>query len=73
METKRRSLVKALSWRAFATVITASVTFLLTGEWLFALQVGVLDTASKLVLYYLHERAWVRINYGRVEPGDYQI
>jgi len=73
METKRRSVIKALSWRFFATFITATVAYLLTKEWLFALEIGLLDTAAKLLIYYAHERVWLRIPYGKVEPNDYQI
>lgn len=73
METKRRSVIKALSWRFFATLITATVAYILTSEWLFALEIGLLDTTAKLVIYYAHERLWLRIPYGKVEPGDYQI
>jgi uncharacterized membrane protein len=28
---------------------------------------GLLDTVVKLCLYYLHERAWSRISYGRTK------
>ena len=73
METARRSLVKALSWRAFATIITTVVAYLLTGELLFAVEIGALDTAAKLLMYYLHERVWLRIPYGKIESTDYQI
>ncbi len=73
METKRRSLYKALSWRFFATIITMVVAFGITGELAFALEIGALDTSIKLGAYFMHERAWLRIGWGRVEKSDYQI
>lgn len=73
METRRRSLAKALSWRVFATVITVIATYVMTGEITLALQIGALDTTAKLFVYFLHERMWVRIPYGRIDPPDYQI
>ena len=73
MESKRRSAVKALSWRVLATFITMAVTLVVTGRLVLAAQIGLLDTAIKFLIYYLHERAWVRISYGRIEPPDYQI
>jgi uncharacterized membrane protein len=73
METKRRSLIKALSWRVFATVITGGVAYALTGKAGFALQIGLIDTTIKIFVYFAHERVWQRIPYGRVEAPDYQV
>jgi adenylylsulfate kinase len=75
METKRRSLVKSLSWRVWATFITMIVSFAITREVAFAVEIGLLDTTIKLFLYFAHERIWVRIPYGltREAESDYQI
>ena len=73
METKRRSLYKALSWRFFATAITMSVAYGITGEIEFALEIGALDTVIKLGVYFFHERMWLRLPFGKVEKSDYQI
>ena len=73
METKRRSLAKALSWRFFATLITMLVAYLITEELSFALEIGAADTLLKLVIFFGHERVWQRIPYGKIESVDYQI
>lgn len=74
METKRRSLVKSLSWRVWATVITMTVSFLITREIAFAIEIGLLDTTIKFFTYFAHERMWLRIDYGIVrEDPDYRI
>jgi uncharacterized membrane protein len=73
METKRRSFAKALSWRVFATTITTTVAYLVSGELSFALEIGAIDTVAKLGVYFMHERAWMRIPYGKVDSPDYQI
>ncbi len=75
METKRRSLVKSLSWRVFATMITMGVALVVTGKLDFAIEIGLLDTTIKFATYFAHERMWVRIPYGRSkeENADYQI
>lgn len=67
METKKRSLLKALSWRITATVITASVVYVLTGKGEFAATVGLADTAFKFFVYFGHERLWNALPWGRVE------
>ena len=73
METKRRSLAKALSWRVFATMITGSVAFALTGKAGFAVQIGLIDTVIKIFVYFGHERLWHRIPYGRIDAPDYEV
>ncbi len=73
-ETRRRSVLKSLSWRFLAALITSGVVYVLTGKGDFAAKVGLVDTAVKLVIYFMHERAWDRISYGRVPPApDYEV
>ena len=73
METRWRSLAKALSWRFIATFITAGIVWTLTHEGKFALAVGLIDTTTKLLVYFFHERIWLRIPFGKIKPPDYQI
>ena len=74
MDTKRRSLVKALSWRFIATFITMGIAYAITGKVDLALEIGLLDTTIKFVIYFGHERIWNRVRYGKLpEPTDYQI
>jgi uncharacterized membrane protein len=72
-ETRRRSIVKALSWRILAGFITAAVALTMTGELKFAAEIGLIDTLVKLVIYFGHERVWNRIGYGRVVAPDYEV
>lgn len=60
-DTPRRSLAKTLSWRAIATAVTASLTYVFTGSWELGVTVGGADTLLKLGLYFAHERAWARV------------
>lgn len=75
METRRRSLAKAMSWRFFATIITMTVAFVITGELAFAFEIGLLDTTVKFATYFMHERVWVRVQWGKqsAKPPDYNI
>ena len=65
MESHRRSILKAVTWRLFATLVTTLVVYLFTKEVALALGVGLADTAIKIVAYYTHERLWDRMNFGR--------
>jgi uncharacterized membrane protein len=74
MDTKRRSFAKAVSWRVIATLITAAIVYAFTGEAKFAATVGVSDSALKFLLYFLHERTWNSVAYGRRPPEpEYHI
>ncbi len=69
METKLRSLLKALSYRALGSCVTALVVLFVTNRATLALSVGVLDSAVKIFAYFVHERLWARIPFGRVAPS----
>lgn len=61
-----RSIVKAFSWRLTGTLDTILISFLISGRIKIALSIGFVELFTKLTLYYLHERAWNRIPFGRV-------
>lgn len=67
MERKVRSIVKALTWRAIATITTSLIVFGLTQSVELAGKALVLDAFIKLFLYYLHERGWTKIEWGTNE------
>ena len=73
MESHKRSVLKTISWRVVATIITGVVTYVLTGRLDFAVTVGLADTFVKFFIYYVHERMWTRISYGKVRPLEYEI
>ncbi len=64
METHTRSLLKALSWRIIALVITTVVSYLLSKSVTVAVTIGLLDSAIKIGAYYFHERAWMQVRFG---------
>jgi uncharacterized membrane protein len=57
-ETRARSLLKALSWRIVATVTTAIIAYVITGEIDTAVAIGSIEFVLKFFIYYAHERAW---------------
>ena len=59
-----RSVIKAVSWRIFATVTTVLVIYALTDNGDLAMTVGYLDVTLKMGLYYFHERIWNRVQVG---------
>jgi adenylylsulfate kinase len=65
MDTQSRSIAKTISFRIFATVATTVLVYVITGNLALAGFVGILDSMIKLIIYYLHERFWDRVSWGR--------
>lgn len=70
-ESSVRSVVKTLSWRVLATLTTAVLVYAFTGQLKLAALVGGLEVLAKMVLYFVHERAWDKLTYGRhlIQPS----
>ena len=71
-ETKRRSVVKALTWRVIASLDTTVIAYFVTGDITKAISIGGFEVITKMVIYFFHERAWNGIKWGkRIEdlPG----
>jgi uncharacterized membrane protein len=65
-----RSVVKAISWRATGTVDTILISWLITREVKLALSIGFVELFTKVFLYYVHERVWNRLSFGRVKSRE---
>ncbi|RLF94619.1 hypothetical protein DRN58_01595 [Thermococci archaeon] len=63
--TRARSLVKSITFRISATILTMILVFAFSEKTSLALKIGVADFISKIVLYYFHERIWNIISWGK--------
>ena len=68
-DSGQRSLAKAVSWRVTGTADTFIISWLITGSLTLASGIAVTEVITKIVLYYLHERAWDRVRWGRRDPA----
>jgi len=64
-EAHFRSLLKAVSWRATGSIDTFVISFIVTGKPAIAGSIAGTELLTKIVLYYMHERAWTFIRWGR--------
>ena len=62
--SKKRHLAKTFTWRLIATGTTVILAWIISGDPMIGLQVGGWEFFIKMLLYYLHERAWYKINFG---------
>ncbi|HKJ42532.1 MAG TPA: DUF2061 domain-containing protein [Sunxiuqinia sp.] len=74
-EKAYRSVVKSISWRMVGTIDTMTIAWLITGKLDAAVTIGGIEVFTKMMLYYLHERTWNKIKFGRIDDSDieYQI
>jgi adenylylsulfate kinase len=73
MESNTRSLAKAVSYRVLGSAVTAVIVLLWTGRPIISAGVGLLDMFAKIGLYFLHERIWDHISFGRAKRPEYEI
>ncbi|GAB4153859.1 MAG: hypothetical protein Tsb0033_00980 [Winogradskyella sp.] len=64
LESKKRHIAKTFTWRFIGTLDTMTLAWIISGNPLAALQIGFAEVITKMLLYYLHERAWYRVNFG---------
>jgi uncharacterized membrane protein len=64
-DSNTRSLAKAISWRVTGTADTFLISWLITGEPLLATGIAATEVATKIFLFWLHERVWNKIKWGR--------
>ncbi len=74
-EAHWRSIVKSISWRITGTIDTLILSWIITGQFKFAISIASAEVITKILLFYLHERIWDKIKIGKkiVSPPDYQI
>ena len=69
-ETNTRSIVKGISWRVVATTTTIAIVYFFFDRLDLAIAAGMIETVLKVGLYWLHERVWFKIRWGkkRIDP-----
>ena len=67
-DTPTRSLAKAVSWRVTGTIDTFIISWLITGEVLIASSIAFTEIMTKIALFWLHERVWNKISWGKDTP-----
>jgi len=69
-ETNKRSIVKGVTWRLIATTTTVIIVYLFFGRLDLAIATGLLESVLKIGLFWLHERMWFKVRWGkkRIEP-----
>ena len=62
--SKKRHIAKRFTWRITATLTTMIIAWTVSGDPMTGLTVGGIEFFIKMPVYYLHERAWYKSNFG---------
>ncbi|NPA89955.1 MAG: DUF2061 domain-containing protein [Chloroflexi bacterium] len=65
MDTKARSLTKAISWRVVAFLVLGAISYAFTGNWQETAFITVVYNVVQIFIYFLHERVWDLLTWGR--------
>lgn len=68
METRGRTLVKAVLWQVLGLAMMLAVGWALTGSATLGGMIALLNTAIGFTSYFLYERIWARVRWGRHWP-----
>ena len=63
--TKSRSFVKALSYRIWGTLSSVAVVYVITKNASLSITIAFWETVVKIFIYYVHERGWNMVQWGR--------
>ena len=65
METRTRTIVKALCWQALGLKVMTVIGYVFTGSVSEGGAIAVLTTGIGTVNYVIHERIWAHVAWGR--------
>ena len=63
--TVKRHIAKTITWRVVGTLDTILLGWLLTGDISTGVSIGAVEFATKMVLYFIHERIWFKVRVFR--------
>ena len=64
-DSNLRSLTKAISWRMTGTIDTFLISWIVTGTLSLATGIALTEIFTKVGLFWLHERVWNKIKWGK--------
>ncbi len=61
-KSRKRHIAKAITWRFIGTLDTILLSWIISGNLYLGFKIGIFEVITKMVLYYIHERIWYRLN-----------
>jgi len=69
IDQPRRSLIKTITWRITGSGATFGISYLISGNFVIAGSIATIQLVTNTVLYFIHERVWDRVKWGRVSQS----
>jgi hypothetical protein len=65
-----RTISKSITWRGLITINNFMIPFIMTGSWQTAAAFLGIATILNIIVYYVHERTWNLVLWGKKEIED---
>ena len=62
--SRKRHVLKTITWRIIGTLDTMLIAWVISGDPMVGISIGGVELFTKMILYYIHERAWYKSNFG---------
>jgi uncharacterized membrane protein len=59
--------MKTITWRLIGTTDTILIGWIISGDPLIGIKIGSVEVISKMVLYFIHERLWYKLDFGVIK------
>jgi uncharacterized membrane protein len=69
IDKPKRSLIKTITWRITGSGATFGISYLISGNFVIAGSIATIQLVTNTVLYFIHERVWDRVKWGRVNQS----
>ena len=63
MESKKRTLLRTISFRILAILITIPFVFIYTNDWLSSITDSLILHVILVIAHYIHDRVWLKIKW----------
>ena len=67
-DNQSRSIVKTITYKVCIFTVGTLVKWAVIGDFATALSIGITKNLITAVIYYVHERVWVRVSWGKLAP-----
>jgi len=66
MESKKRTIIRMVTYRITALIFTIIWTYMFTGNFLNSTSFAITLHFLLSIDYYIHERIWLKIKWGKI-------
>ncbi|HRZ86031.1 MAG TPA: DUF2061 domain-containing protein [Candidatus Paceibacterota bacterium] len=63
--TKKRSLIKGITWEIFSFIVTLIALFLVYGNIILSIKFAFGLSLIKIIFFFIHERLWKKVKWGK--------